>query len=65
MFDSASVLVAEVVELVPVDSVVDSDVPLTSGGCSFLGSITLLYGSCVAAKYLSQVQKCSYIVLGP
>ena len=37
MLDSASVLVVGVVELVPVDSVVDSDVPSTSGGCSFLG----------------------------
>ena len=37
MVDSVSVLVVEVIELVPVDSVVDSDVPSTSGGCSFLG----------------------------
>ena len=37
MLDSASVLVVGVTELVPVDSVIDSDVPLTSGGCSFLG----------------------------
>ena len=35
--DSASVLVVVVVEPVPVDSAVDSDVPPTSGGCSFLG----------------------------
>ena len=37
MLDSASVLVVGVAELVPVDSVVDSDVPSTLGGCSFLG----------------------------
>ena len=37
MLDSASVLVVAVIELVPVDSVVDSDVPSTTGGCSFLG----------------------------
>ena len=37
MLDLASVLVVVVIELVPVDSVVDSDVPSTSGGCSFLG----------------------------
>ena len=37
MLDPASVLVVVVIELVPVDSVVDSDVPSTSGGCSFLG----------------------------
>ena len=36
--DSALVLVVEVIELVLVDSVVDSDIPSTSGGCSFLGS---------------------------
>ena len=35
--DSVSVLVVEVIELMPVDSVVDSDVPSTLGGCSFLG----------------------------
>ena len=34
----SSVLVVGVTELAPVDSVVDSDVPSTSGGCSFLGS---------------------------
>ena len=32
------VLVVGVTELAPVDSVVDSDAPSTSGGCSFLGS---------------------------
>ena len=37
MLDLALVLVVEVVELVPVGSVVDSDIPLTLGGCSFLG----------------------------
>ena len=38
VLDSAPVLVVvEVIELVPVDPVVDSDVPSTSGGCSFLG----------------------------
>ena len=37
MVDSVSVLVVEVIELVPVDSVVDSEVPSTSGGCNFLG----------------------------
>ena len=36
VLDSASVLV-EVIELVPVDSVVDLDIPSTSGSCSFLG----------------------------
>ena len=35
--DSASVLVVAVTELLLVDSVVDSEVPSTSGGCSFLG----------------------------
>ena len=35
--DSASVLVVVVVELVPVDSAMDSEVPSTLGGCSFLG----------------------------
>ena len=39
--ESVSALVAEVVpvyvELVLMDSVVDSDVPLTSGSCNFLG----------------------------
>ena len=35
--DSASALVVEVIELLLVDSVVDSDVPSTSGGCSFRG----------------------------
>ena len=32
VLDSASVLVVGVIELVPVDSVVDSDIPSTSGG---------------------------------
>ena len=37
--DSASVLVVAVMELVSVESVVDSDVPSTSGGCNFLGGL--------------------------
>ena len=36
MVDSVSVLVVEVIELLPVDSVIDSEVPSTSGGCNFL-----------------------------
>ena len=35
--DSASVLVVVVIELLPVDSAMDSEVPSTSGGYSFLG----------------------------
>ena len=37
VLDSASVLVVGVIELVPVDSVVDLDIPSTLGSCSFLG----------------------------
>ena len=35
--ESVSVLTVDEVKVEPVESVVDSDVPLTSGGCSFLG----------------------------
>ena len=49
MVDSVSVLVV-VIELVPVDSVVDSEVPSTSGGCNFLGS--LICGPLSFSEYL-------------
>ena len=48
--DSASVLVVEEIELVPVESVVISEVPSTLGGCSFQGGA--VSGPLATSEYL-------------